>query len=180
MGSGHETIGSDILAVLRALHLPEDILGQEMVEKLRQIKPGGWYPASWLIDLGEVLDSRVGRFSLLRVGRQVYKASHQARMQKDARSPRDIIYGIDAMYRRVNRGKDIGSWRVVSFSPGRAELEKTTPHHCYIAQGILLEALADTGVPVVIEQPMCIREGADACTYVVTSAMTDERWSGER
>ena len=153
VGIGHETIGSDILAVLDALHLPEDILGPEMVEKLRQVKPAGWYPASWLIDSSEVLDSRVGRFSLLRVGRKVYKASHQTRMQKEARSPRDIVYGIDAMYRRVNRGKDIGSWQVLSFSPGRAELEKTTPHHCFIAQGILLRVLADTGVPVVIEQP---------------------------
>ncbi len=178
VGNNHETIGSDILAVLGALRMPDQILSAATLERLGQVKPNEWYPIAWLLELMEELDRRVGRFALMRMGRKLYKLSHAERVKKVARSASDIIYGIDGMYHHANRGQDIGGWKVLKFAPGHAELEKTTPHHCAMEEGILLEALSTMGVPAVIEQPSCFRKGADACIYVVTSAVVDERWGG--
>jgi len=83
------------------------------------------------------------------------------------------------MYRHANRGTAIGGWRVLRFEPGRAELEKTTPHLCTMEEGILTQALAALGIPVIIEQPACFRQGAAACHLVLTSRIADVRWIGE-
>jgi hypothetical protein len=95
-----------------------------------------------------------------------------------ARSAADVIYGIDGMYHHANRGSAIGGWKVLRFDPGYAELEKTTPHHCVMEQGILSGALAAVKCPGIVSQKQCFRQGADACLYVISSSFTDERWSG--
>jgi hypothetical protein len=41
------------------------------------------------------------------------------------------------MYHHANRGTGIGGWKVLRFDAGYAELEKMTPHHCVMEQGIL-------------------------------------------
>lgn len=79
---------------------------------------------------------------------------------------------------RANRGTDIGGWRVVSFGPGKAVVEKTTPYHCILEQGILQEALLVIGVPIMIEQQKCFRRGDDCCEYVMTTYIRDHRWTG--
>jgi hypothetical protein len=179
VGTDHETIGSDILAVLGALRLPEEILGKATFERLKEVKPEDWYPIGWLLELMEELDRRVGRFALMRMGRKLFKLSHEARVRQVAHSARDVLYGMDAMYHHANRGKSIGGWRVLQFSPGHAELEKTTPHHCAMEEGILLEALSLVGCRALVEQAECFRKGATACIYVVTSSIVDRRWSGD-
>ena len=64
----------------------------------------------------------------------------------------------------------------LEFKPGHAELEKTTPHHCVMEEGILEEALRTLGVTAKIEQKACFRKGAEACRFVITSAITDIAW----
>jgi hypothetical protein len=104
--------------------------------------------------------------------------SHAARIKGVAQSARDILYGMDAMYRFANRGVAIGGWSVLEFQPGQATLEKTTPHHCAVEQGILTEALSLVGCPVNIEQSQCMRKGAESCLFVLTSSVVDARWLG--
>lgn len=178
MGLDHETIGSDIQAVLQSLTFPLSILGAETTERLAQIQADGWYPIETLLDLMEVLDQRLGDVALRKLGRTLFKVSHAPRLRGVLRSAHDVVYGIDAMYHHANRGKDIGGWRVASFTPGRAELHKTTPHHCVMEEGILLEALALCQAPANIEQLSCFRRGDELCRYVITSAVTDQRWMG--
>jgi hypothetical protein len=112
------------------------------------------------------------------MGRTLFTMSHEERVKTVAKSARDIIYGIDGMYHHANRGTQIGGWKVTRFEPGYAELEKTTPHHCVMEQGILTQALTAVGCPGIVSQLGCFRKGADRCTYTVTSSFTDERWSG--
>ena len=180
LGIDHETIGSDILAVLKILKLPEQILGVEDARRLAEIEPKGWYPIGLLLDLMEKLDREVGHYGLLRMGRTLFNLSHEARVGKQATCARDIVYGIDAMYRHSNRGRMIGGWEVLSFEPGNATLEKTTPHHCLMEQGILSAALSAVGCPGIVSQSQCFREGAEACHYIVSSSFTDERWGGAK
>jgi hypothetical protein len=151
-------------------------LGSGEVERLRGVDPMGWYPIQWLLELFDTLDVKLGRATLVRVGRTLYDLSHAERVAPH--SALDIIEGIDAMYHHANRGEEIGGWRVLSFEPGQAELEKTTPHHCAVEEGILGRALGLLGIPTVIQQPVCLRRGGDACRFVITSLVTDARWSG--
>lgn len=173
------TIGSDILSVLQILKLPEQVIGPEDAKKLAEVDPTDWYPISWLLELMEKLDRQVGHYGLLRMGRRLFQLSHEKRVLEVAKSARDIVHGIDGMYRHANRGKQIGGWKVLAFTPGAAELEKNTPHHCAMEQGILSAALAAVGCPGIVEQRQCFRQGADTCIYTITSSFIDARWSGE-
>jgi hypothetical protein len=178
LGTNHETIGSDIRAVLKILKLPEQILGKEDSVRLAAIDPKSWYPIELLLDLMTKLDREIGHYGLLRMGRALFNLSHEERVGKAATSARDIVYGINDMYRHSNRGRNIGGWEVLGFEPGNATLEKTTPHHCVMEQGILSAALSSVGCPCIVSQTKCFREGAEACHYVISSSFTDERWSG--
>ncbi len=180
LGVEHETIGSDILAVIKILKLPEQILGVEDAVRLGSIDPRGWYPIEIMLELMDKLDQEVGHYGLLRMGRTLFNLSHEARVGKVATCARDIVYGIDSMYHHSNRGRMIGGWQVTSFEPGKATLDKTTPHHCVMEQGILSAALAAVGCPGIVSQTRCFREGADSCHYVISSSFIDEKWSGEK
>jgi hypothetical protein len=178
IGRQHETLGSDILAVHRILKLPEQVLGVEESRRLAAIDPDAWYPIEWLLALMETLDKSLGHYGLLRMGRTLFDLSHKERVLEVARCARDIVYGIDGMYHHSNRGKGIGGWNVLRFDAGFAELEKTTPHHCVMEQGILTAALTAVGCPGMVSQSACFRTGEPACIYAITSALVDERWFG--
>lgn len=177
-GLAHETIGSDILSVFRILKLPDQVLGKADADRLRDVDSSAWYPIEWLLDLMDVLDKALGHYGLLRMGRTLFDLSHKERVIQVAHSARDILYGLDDMYHHANRGRGIGGWKVLRFEAGFAELEKTTPHHCVMEQGLLSAALAAVNCPGLISQRDCFRLGADACIYTITSSLTDERWFG--
>jgi hypothetical protein len=190
VGKNHETIGSDVLAVLRSVQqlvseneddksgqrMAQQIFGKSEVARLQKLDPNGWYPISWLLDLMELLGTKMGRFGLIKMGRTLFRMSHEERVVKTARSAFDIIHGLDAMYHHANRGEQIGGWKVLSFDNDRAELEKTTPHHCVMEEGILSQALSAVGAPAVVSQKECFRQGADSCHYVILSSSKDSRW----
>ena len=179
VGTNHETLGSDILSVLDAVTLPEATLGINAAAALQDIRADRWYPIATLIDLLDSIYARAGALGLRRVGRAAFKRTHEATVMKTAKCARDIIYGIDGMYRGVNRGTAIGGWKVIHFSPGRAEIEKTTPHLCELEEGILDAALKAVGAPSTIVQRTCLRNGADRCVFEITSSVADRYWSGD-
>ncbi len=178
LNATHETIGSDILAVLSTMKVPEAVLGKAWVERLRALKPDAWYPISVLLELQHEVARRGGRGSLVQMGRQLFRDSHQQRLTPALHSARDVVYGIDAMYHHANRGEGIGGWQVLAFSPGHALLRKTTPHHCAIEEGILLEAIHTVGAEALINHPACMQQGAQACEIEIWSQVRDARWIG--
>lgn len=179
IGRNHETIGSDILAVLQMLKMPDHVLGEVEARRLKTVQPDKWYPIDWLLSLMRTVDEKLGYYGLVGLGRRIFKESHEQKAKARLKSGRDLVYGIDSMYRAANRGVDIGGWRVIKFEPGYAELEKTTPHHCLMEQGILSAGFAAIGTPVTIAQSQCFREGADSCLYTIHSPVTSEKWTGE-
>jgi hypothetical protein len=176
LGQRHETIGSDILSVARILRNPEQVLDERDRAHLASVRPDGWYPIEWLLSMMEKLDQSVGHFGLVRMGRTLFEMSHQERVKAVAQSARDIIFGLDGMYHHANRGVEIGGWNVLRFEPGYAELEKNTPHHCVMEQGIIAGALTAVGCPSNVTQSQCFRDGGPNCVFVVSSALTDTRW----
>jgi hypothetical protein len=178
-GIDHETLGSDVLSLLDSVLMPEQLLGAEVVSALRTLRHDGWYPIATLLEPLERLDKVLGPSSLRRVGWSIFKLSHEQELKRGTPSARDIVYGIDGMYHHANRGREIGGWQVVHFAPGEAHLEKTTPHHCVVEEGILEAAFRAIDVPAVIYQAACFRRGHEACRFVITSHVTGRKWTGE-
>ena len=176
-GEDHTTLGSDILAVVKILKLPEQVLGKQEWDRLQLVKAEGWYPIEQLLALMEILEAHVGRYGLMQLGRKLFEMSHKQRVLLVARNAKDIFYGMDGIYHHANRGRGIGGWQVLKFEPGLCELEKNTAHHCVVEQGILTQALLAVGCACNVIQTQCVLEGAPTCIYRVTSAFVDARWS---
>jgi hypothetical protein len=175
--ANHETIGASVLAVLHVLKAPEQVLGPETARTLRELDPKGWYPIGLLLGIMEKLERNVGHYGLVNLGRRWFELWRRNR--EPLTSARDAIHGIDAMYRSANRGGQIGGWAITKLEPGYAEVEKTTPHHCVVEQGLLTAALTDAGCPSIIAQQRCVRQGADSCLYTLASTVDAERWLGK-
>jgi hypothetical protein len=178
VGTGHETIGSDILALYHALLLPDEVLGSETAARIRRVHANAWYPIDELLGPLEYLDGKLGAAGLRKVGRKLFELSHRDRVRSVIKSGLAIAHGMEGMYRAANRGQGIGGWKVLAFEPGEARLEKTTPHHCALEEGIVGAAMMMVGVPVAIEQPHCLRKGQDHCEFVITTVIKDGRWTG--
>jgi len=170
VGVSHETVGSNLLAVLAVPAGPGFALEPEVSARLEGLVADGWYPAAWLLELLDDLDARAGGMGLRQVGRQIFRATHAGWVRRTCSSAWELLYGLDEMYRCANRGQEIGGWNVLDFGPGRAVLEKTTPYHCEMEEGILCEALAAVGAPAAVGQAQCFRKGASSCVFQVTSA----------
>lgn len=179
-GINHETIGTDILSLVGSILMPEPILGSALTARLKAIKPTGWYPIADLLEPLEQLDRKLSPDSLRKVGRTLFSLSHEEQFRKVASSARDFFHGVNRLYRAANRGTDIGGWTVVSFEAGKATLEKTTPHHCVMEEGIIEAGLRVLNIPAVIYQTACFRAGAEACRFSITSNVNDARWSGQK
>jgi len=177
-GDEHTTLGSELLAVNKILRMPEQVLGEVEFERLKRVKPQEWYPIEVLLGLTEILEAHVGRYGLMQMGRKLFETSHKQRVLQAAKSAKDILYGMDGIYRHGNRGRGIGGWQVLKFGAGHAELEKNTPLHCVMEQGILTEALLSVGCACNVLQKQCFLDGADTCLFEVTSAFVDKRWTG--
>jgi hypothetical protein len=177
-GEDHTTLGSDILAVLKILKMPEQVLGKREADRLKIIQADQWYPIDWLLGLMEILEAHVGKYGLMQMGRKLFELSHKQRVMQQAKSAKDILYGLDGMYHHTNRGRGIGGWQVLRFEPGMAEVEKNTAHHCVMEQGMLTEALLVVGCACNVTQTRCFLDGADTCIYQITSAFADKRWTG--
>lgn len=176
--ASHETIGSDLLAVLNTMRYPEEVLGHYWIERLREIKATEWYPMATLVELEQQVLYRGGRASLIQLGRQLFRDSHHERVAPKLQCAGDVIHLLDRMYRHANRGQNIGGWEVLAFGPGHALLRKTTPHHCAVDEGFLQEALQVVNSVALIVQPSCMLTGGKTCDLEVRSPMKD-RWMGD-
>jgi hypothetical protein len=175
-GIGHETVGSDILSLVDAILMPDAILGAERHARLRALDPATFYPIEDLLDAFEHIDRRLGPDSMRKIGHSIFKLSHEAGVRANCRFAADIVEGIDGMYHRANRGEDIGGWTVLELDDRHALLEKTTPHHCVVEEGILEAGMRAMGVSPRIEQRRCFRRGADACTLHISVVAGAAHW----
>lgn len=174
----HETLGSDLLAVLNTLKFPAEVLGKYWAERLQGIESSHWYPVSIHLELQQQVLHRAGRASLVLMGRQQFRDTHHGRLAPVLNSAADVLTRVDHMYRHANRGQKIGGWELLELGPGRAALKKNTPHHCALEEGLLHEALESVGAVSLIAQPACVLMGAKSCELAVSSHVTDERWLG--
>jgi hypothetical protein len=162
--------------VLHTLNLPDQILGAETAGSLARLDPNGWYPIAMMLELMERLFTAIGPYGMRKMGRTLFKMSHEETAKRTCRSARQLLYAFDGLYHNANRGNGIGGWKVVEFSPGHAVLENTTPHSCLMEEGLMDAALAAVGAPSLVSQSACVRNGAERCVFVASSAISDARW----
>lgn len=179
VGINHTTRGGDILAVLQTIHLPEQTLGPELAARLKKVQLALWYPISDFLEMLERLDQKLGSYHLRQVGWNIFNRYHAEAVRNHVKSARQLLDGFNTMYLEGNRGTQIGGWKVLSFETGRAEVEKATPHHCHMEEGIVAEALRAVGVPAQVSQSKCFRRGDDVCVFVIETTCRDARWSGQ-
>jgi hypothetical protein len=177
-GINHETIGRDFLALHDAVLMPDQIFGKDVAARLRSKQPDTWYPVAELVNSLDQLGRKLGADSLRKVGQSIFNAGPAEIVKKTVTSAHALLHGFDRLYHRSNRGIDIGGWAVLDFRPGKAILEKTSPHHCTMEEGIVEAALRAVNAPSTIYQSACLRTGADACRFVITSHVVDGRWTG--
>lgn len=178
VGLNHTTRGGDILAVLETIHRPEHTLGPDLARRLKLVSEDQWYPIGDFLEMLEVLEQKLGSYHLRQVGWTIFGKFHAPEVRQRFDNARDLLSAFDVMYHQGNKGLQIGGWELRSFTGTNAELEKTTPHHCVMEEGILQEALRTVGVTAKVEQSQCFRKGAESCVYVITPRIADERWSG--
>lgn len=176
LGIDHQTLGGDIISVLETVNRPEFILGPELVAKLRPLQRSGWYPIAVLLDLLERLDQKLGAYHLKQVGWTIFGKYQAEDFKREVHSAEAAMRVLDWQYRTRNRGTSIGGWAVESFTATRAELIKTTPHHCQMEEGILEEVLRTLGVKASVTQSQCFRKGADCCHFVLEPRGSTDRW----
>ena len=181
VGQNHEIMGHTFVAITQILKLPEQVLGAETVRVLAGIQAESWYPIATFLELLGQLEAGGGTAGLVQVGRRLIKNSME-RAAKEGRgkprSARAVLGSLDESYHRTNRGTNIGGWKVTVFEPGRAELENNTIHHCAMEEGIVSEALRSIGASPHVTQTECFRKGDRLCRFVITSPLTDARWTG--
>lgn len=165
VGKNHETIGSDILSVLQVITMAESLLGAELAQKLRAVKPDQWYPIGLLLDSMELVAKKVGRTGLVQMGRNLFRLTHQEKFLSVATCVGDFAYGAHGMYLAANRGEGIGGWKLLAFEPGLAILENSTPHRCEMEEGIFAEAMVALKLPVTVKQTACVHDGAPNCIF---------------
>lgn len=178
LGEGHETIGSDIIAVFEAVRDAEPTLFSHWLPLVRTIDPDGWYPIDLLLTLADVIHQRAGAAALASMGHSIFMLSHERHSSTRAASIGDLAFSADAIYRRANRGNAIGGWRVLEFAQSLAVIEKTTPHPCQFDEGIMQAGCRSLGVAVTISQRRCLLKGDDTCEFVVVGAPDEPRWMG--
>ncbi len=180
VGINHTTRGGDILAVLQTIHLPAQTLGADLAARIKNVKEDAWYPIAEMLEMLERLDQKLGSFHLRQVGWTIFNRYHKEAVIAHFSNARQLIEAFDSMYHQANKGTQIGGYKVLSFEPGRAVLEKATPHHCLMEEGIVEESLRAINVPAKVSQTKCFRKGDEVCHFVVETSITDERWDSPR
>jgi hypothetical protein len=174
----HVTLGAELLAILQTMRSPEALLGEEWIARQRQIHPKNWYPVTMAAELFQQLSRRLDRGALVEMGRQLFRDSHHRRLIPHLRSVGDVVFGLNGIYHRAHRGKDIGGWEVLRFDEGRALLRKTTPTPCALEEGLLCEALHSVGAEALVVQPTCVQHGGRYCDFEISSSLKGDRWLG--
>ncbi len=175
VGKNHETSGRDVLSILKTVNLPEITLGAELAARLKAMTPDGWYPIGDLLEMLERLDQKLGSYHLKQVGWTIIQSVPPGVLEQ-YKTGKALLNGFNDIYHFNNRGEGIGGWKVTSFSPRSAELDKFTVHHCVMEEGIVEEALRKVGVTAKVTQTACFRKGAPHCHYLIEPRAADERW----
>ncbi len=162
-----ETKGLFILAVRDVLMNPQLVLG-ENVEKFLDIKPDEWYPGQLQIELTDIIEKKLGRLNLLRLGRNIVQKRKESIREDGFKSPLGYFKEIYTRYLDDNRGAGIGRIEVLEALEGYVRIKNSTPYNCIMTEGIYEEIINVLGCSLAnVNQTMCKKKGHPYCEFEI-------------
>lgn len=163
-----ETKGFNILAVRDVLMNPYLVLG-DRAEKFLDIKPDDWYPGKLQIELTDIIETKLGKLNLVRIGRNIVQKRRKEILAAGIKDPLDYFKNIYNRYLTNNRGPGIGKIEVLEATEGFVRIKNTTPYNCLMTEGIYEEIVNVLGGSLVnVKQTKCKKKGHPHCEFEIT------------
>jgi hypothetical protein len=184
--SGIKVNGQTVLAVVNGLGAYK-IMGKSILNSkgLANVEVDEWYSQQGWLDAFKEIDVKVGRATLLSIGKQIPETADwppTVRTIEDALASIDIAYHINHMKNNkamfdINTGviqEGIGHYLFQKTGEGQGKVICDNPYPCEFDQGII-EATAekfkpDSGKSITIrhDDVSCRKNGEDACIYHIS------------
>lgn len=164
-----ELLGAAINSIVGALLNREALLADfSRKDELVGLRDDTFHPLSLYLDFCNYLETRLGLYAFLRLGRKLGAVVIATSFPKDMPSVAEAIAFINVAHQQFCRPV-VGAFEVTEESPGRRVVRYTAPYHCLLQEGIFYEVATRYGAPgATVTQAACRRKGADACRYEIT------------
>ncbi len=134
-----------------------------------------WYTQQCWLDAFREIAENIGSNTLFGIGKAIPDNAILPFQPLPPYALREALESIDQAYQRNHRGGEIGYYRLVTFTGGRATMECCNPYPSDFDRGIIT-AMARNFMPlhsrqleVKLDDSQPTRlNGADSCTYLIT------------
>lgn len=162
-----ELKGFYIIAIRDAVMNPTMLFADQLFD-ISNIDPQGWYPGEIEIQLENIIEKKLGKLTLIRIGRSIIKRNRDFILTAGYSAPEEYFREIDYRYRLNNRGPGIGKVELVQEEMGYILLKNSTPYNCILAEGIYQEVVSMHGGSLVtVRQKTCKRDGHSHCLFEI-------------
>ncbi len=163
-----EVKGFFIVSVRDVLLNPYVVLGED-TEKFLQVDPNAWYPGQYYIKITDIIEQKLGKINLVRLGRNIVQKRREAIKAAGYKTPLEYFKNIYNRYLQDNRGPGIGKLDVLMAMEGHVIIKNTTPYNCFMTEGIYEEIVNALGGSFVkVKQIKCKKEGYNHCEFDIT------------
>jgi hypothetical protein len=159
-------MGAAVRGVMDALLNRDTVLAEfPRREELAKVDPSEFYPLSLYTELCDYLESRLGTYAFLRVGRKMAGAVMETAFPPDLKTVDDAIAQIDGAHKVFCRPL-VGAFDLEDRSPGKLTVRYTAPYNCVLQEGLFYEVAIRYGAPnASVVHSACRRKGEKACRF---------------
>ncbi len=153
-----------VAAVLNRDTLLADFPRREELEKLEDRE---FYPLSLYLELCDYLETRLGTYAWLRVGRRMATAVMDQAFPKGL-NVEEAIAQIDAAHEYFCSPL-VGAFELVERAQGRLVVHYTAPYNCTLQEGLFYEVAIRHGAPgATVIHTDCRRTNGKACRFEIS------------
>jgi len=134
-------------------------------------QPGLWYSQQAWLDSFKIIAEKIGARTLLAIGKAI---PENAQWPPQVDTIEKALASIDVAYHMNHRGGDIGVYQYTSTGPRSGKMTCRNPYPSDFDQGIIFAvarkfAPKNTLPTVKLDETQpTLKNGADACTYIIT------------
>lgn len=163
-----ELLGAAITGMRAALLNREALLADfARKQEIEDVRDDTIHPLSLYIDFCNYLETRLGMYAFLRLGRKMGAAVIATSFPKEIRSVADAIAFVQVAHEQFCRPV-VGAFEVSEQSPGSLVVRYTAPYNCLLQEGLFYEVALRHGAPTAtVTHKVCRRKDAAACLYEI-------------
>jgi hypothetical protein len=126
------------------------------------------HPLSLYLDFCNYLESRLGMYAFLRLGRKMGAAVIATSFPKDIKNVAEAIAFIQVAHTQFCRPV-VGAFEAIEKGPGALHVRYTAPYNCLLQEGLFYEVAIRYGAPnATVTHAACRRKGEGACRYEIS------------